>query len=105
MKLAIAALVVVCLVAIAVIFPGTIAAFIAIMGLVGAGTKAVVETVKTVSEKGVDNTTFDDVADSIFKGTIKGTASGISNGIGLYAGPGWRAEAVEFFKTGATILI
>lgn len=105
LKLAIAALVVVCLVAIAVIFPGTIAAFIAIMGLVGAGTKAVVETVKTVSEKGVDNTTFDDVADSIFKGTIKGTASGISNGIGLYAGPGWRAVAGEFFQTGANILI
>lgn len=105
LKLAIAALVVVCLVAIAVIFPGTIAAFIAIMGLVGAGTKAIAETYKTVNEKGVDNTTFDDVADSIFKGTIKGTASGISNGIGLYAGPGWRAVAGEFFQTGANILI
>lgn len=104
LKLAIAALVVVCLVAIAVIFPGTIAAFIAIMGLVGAGTKAAVETLKTISEKGFD-TTFDDVADSIFKGTIKGTASGISNGIGLYAGPGWRAVAGEFFQTGANILI
>ena len=93
------------MVAIAVIFPGTIAAFIAIMGLVGAGTKAIAETYKTVNEKGVDNTTFDDVADSIFKGTIKGTASGISNGIGLYAGPGWRAVAGEFFQTGANILI
>lgn len=58
LKLAIAALVVVCLVAIAVIFPGTIAAFIAIMGLVGAGTKAIAETYKTVNEKGVDNTTL-----------------------------------------------
>lgn len=105
LKLAISALIVISLVAVIVLCPYTVPVFLATMGLIGAGTKVATELYETASDKGLGNVTFDDFADSVFKGTVKGTASGVSNGIGMYYGPGWRFVAGEFLESGANVLI
>lgn len=104
LKVCIAALVVCTLVLVITVAPFSVA-FIATMGLVGAGVGIGINCIATASEKGLENMTFDDYADALFKGTVKGTASGISNGVGLMYGPGWRFVAGEVMNVSANLLI